>query len=201
LSDFSNFLDVQTKTAWVRTLAEFASFCDPEPASTILDIGCGPGLLPIIFACENHIAFGVDYDFALLASGSVPLLAQANAFNLPFPDSSFNLVTATNVLFLFDNPILALQEWACLLASEGELCLLNPSENLSENAATQIADARGLDGTARKSLLHWAQLAESHFHWTEAETLDLLSRAGLRLEESALRVGPGFARFVRARVY
>ena len=201
MSDFSNFLNVQTDTAWGRTLAEFASFCNPKPASLILDIGCGPGLLPAIFAREGHTAFGIDTDFSLLSSSLSSNLVQADALHLPVRTSNFNLVTATNLLFLLDDPLAALHEWARVLAPSGELCLLNPSENLSIPAAKKLADERGLKGTARESLLHWAQLAESHFHWTEDETRNLLSQAGLRFEESVLRVGPGFARFVRAKFY
>ena len=208
MSDFSNFLEVQTKTAWGRTLAGFASFCSPstrsgrrpKQAAVILDIGCGPGLLPAIFAREGHIAFGIDTDLSLLSSSLSPNLAQADAQNLPLQSSTFNLVTATNVLFLLADPLLALREWARVLASDGELCLLNPSENLSIAAASRLADERGLDGTARESLLNWARNAESHFRWTEAETRELLSQAGLQLDESVLRVGPGFARFARAKI-
>jgi len=199
VSDFSNFLEVQTKTAWGRTLVEFASFCDPQPASLILDIGCGPGLLPAIFAREGHSVFGVDYDFELLDSGLIPTLMQADATSLPFKPSSFALITATNLLFLLDDPLAALYEWTRVLAPCGELCLLNPSENLSVDSARRLSEKYGLNGTARASLLHWAQNAEDYFCWTESETRDLLSQVGLRVEESTLRVGPGFARFVRAK--
>lgn len=201
MSDFSNFLDIQIKTAWGRTLAEFASFCAPKPASVILDIGCGPGLLPAIFAQRECKSFGVDYEFALLSSNLVQSLAQADACHLSFPSSSFSMVTATNVLFLLNDPLAALREWTRVLAPDGELCMLNPSENLNIVAATNLADSRGLDGTARESLLFWAHNAETYFCWNEAETRELLEQAGLRLEESALRVGPGFARFVRAKLY
>lgn len=201
LSDFSNFLDVQTKTAWGRTLAEFASFCDPRPASVILDVGCGPGLLPALFAQRGYKAFGVDFDFGLLTTRLAPNLTQADAFELPFKPSTFDLVTATNLLFLLDDPVRALREWKRVLVPDGKLCLLNPSEKLSLSAARRLADERGLGGTARESLLNWAFNAEAHFRWTENETRELLSRAGLRLEESVIRVGPGFARFARARFY
>jgi len=200
--DFSNFLEIQTKTAWGRTLAEFASFCAPQPASVILDVGCGPGLLPAIFIRDTLAgAFGIDTDFSLLSSSLAPNLSQAAALHLPFPHSTFNLITATNTLFLFDDPLAALHEWARVLAPDGEICLLNPSENLSIVAATQLAASHALDGTARQSLLNWAQNAENHFRWTEAETRKLLVQAELRLEESVLKVGPGFARFARAKLY
>jgi len=201
LDDFSNFLDVQIKTAWGRTLAEFASFCNPQPASILLDVGCGPGLLPALFAERGCECFGVDFDFSLLTSGLIRTLTQADAFSLPFQSATFSLVTATNLLFLLDDPVQALHEWRRVLVPGGELCLLNPSENLSVSAAKRLADERGLEGTARESLLNWAYNAEMHFHWTEDETRELLSRAGFRLEDSVLKVGPGFARFARVKFH
>ena len=201
MKDFSNYLEIQTKTAWGRTLAKFASFCAPQPASLILDIGCGPGLLPALFVQDGHIAFGIDVDFSLLSSSITPNLVQADALNLPFQLTAFNLITATNLLFLLDDPLAALSEWTRFLAPDGKLCLLNPSENLSVSAAAHLADERGLVGTARESLLSWAQNAESHICWTEDEIKKLLHQVGLRLEESVLKVGPGFARFACARFY
>ena len=173
----------------------------PPPASVVLDVGCGPGLLPALFAKRGCESFGVDFDFSLLSSGFIPALAQADAFGLPFQSATFNLVTATNLLFLLDDPVQALREWKRVLVQGGELCLLNPSENLSVSAARRLANERGLEGTARESLLNWAHNAETHFHWTEDETRELLSRAGFRLEDSVLKVGPGFARFARARFH
>lgn len=199
MGDFSNFLEVQTKTAWGRTLAEFASFCDPRPDAVILDIGCGPGLLPALFTQRGCRSFGVDYDFRLLVSRLASSLAQADAFHLPFPAASFDVVTATNLLFLLDDPFPALNEWRRVLVPSGEVCLLNPSENLSVVVARQLADDRELAGAARDSLLNWANNAEIHNRWTEAELRDLLTEAGFCLEESRLRVGPGFARFTRAK--
>ena len=201
MPDFSNFLEVQTKTAWGRTLANFASFCAPQPASFILDVGCGPGLLPLIFTQNGHTVYGADNDFSLLTSSLSPQLVQSDACRLPFKPDTFDLITATNVLFLFPEPSNALQEWMRLLSPKSVLCLLNPSENLNISAATCVADARALDGTARKSLLNWARNAENHFRWTEAETAELLSKAGLKVTASELRVGPGFARFTRATLY
>lgn len=152
LSDLSNLLEVQTKTAWGRTLAEFASFCDPRPASVVLDVGSGSGLLPALFAQRTCRPFGVDYDFGLLASRLIPSLAQVDVLRLPFRAAAFDLVTATNLLFLLDDPERALHEWGRVLAPDGELCLLKPSENLSVSVARRLADERGLAGTARESL-------------------------------------------------
>ena len=166
-----------------------------------MDVGCGPGLLPAIFAREGHTAYGIDAYFSLPSSFLSINLTQADAFKLPFPSKTFNLVTATNLLFLLDDPLRALHEWKRVLAPGGELCLLNPSESLKVSAVRRLADKRDLAGIARESLLNWAKNAEKHARWKESETRELLSAAGLRLEESVLRVGPGFAHFTRDRFY
>ncbi len=205
MPDFSNFLEIQTKTAWGRTLVEFAAFCDPStgsrrgagPASVILDVGTGPGLLPSIFAASGHRAFGIDLDFFLLSSHLSPNLAQANAAQLPFRPATFDLTTSVNLLFLLDDPVEVLSHWRTLLKPGGGVCLLNPSERISTEAVTRLADSRGLDGTARQSLLNWAHNAETHARWTEAETESLFAVAGFRLTETCLKVGPGFARLSR----
>ena len=205
MPDFSNFLEIQTQTAWGRTLAEFAAFCDPStgsgrragPVSVILDVGTGPGLLPSIFAQAGHRSFGSDLDLSLLAARLSFNLAQADARNLPFEPSTFDLVTSVNLLFLLDDPLEVLSHWRALLKPGGGVCLLNPSERLSAEAVTRLAAERGLDGTARQSLLNWAHNAETHARWTEAETESLFAAAGFRLTETCLKVGPGFARLSR----
>jgi len=199
MPNFSDFLEVQTQTAWGRSLADFAAFCDPEPAVLTLDVGCGPGLLPAIFAEKGCRSLGIDTDLSLLTSHLSLALAAADAFSLPFPTGMFDLVTAVNLIFLLDDPIRALQEMVQVLNPSGQVCLLNPSEHISVEAATHLADARGLDGKGRGSLLNWARNAEEHFRWTEGETKVLLASASMELMESTLRVGPGFARYVRAR--
>jgi len=198
MPDFSDFLEVQTQTAWGRTLADFAAFCDPGPAARTLDVGCGPGLLQAIFAQKGCHSLGVDIDFGLLTSRLSPFIATADAFSLPFPAETFDLITGVNLLFLLNDPVRASREMKRVLKPTGHVCLLNPSEQISLEAATQLADDRGLEGKARGSLLNWARNAEQHVRWTEDEMKDLLASAGLELEESILRVRPGFARYVRA---
>ncbi len=199
MHDFSDFLEVQTQTAWGRTLADFAAFCDPEPAARILDVGCGPGLLPALFAHKGCHSFGIDIDFELLASHLSPSLAAADAFSLPFLEGTFDFVTGVNLLFLLDDPARALLEMARVLKPTGKVCLLNPSEHMDVESATRLADKRGLDGKARGSLINWARNAEEHIRWMEEETKDLLASAGLEMLESTLRVGPGFARYVSGK--
>ncbi len=193
-----SFLTIQTRTGWGRALEAFAGWCAPRPGELALDAGCGPGLLPALLQARGAIAFGLDLDPQALASPLHPGLVLGDALRLPFPGGLFHLLAASNLLFLLPDPQPALQELRRVLRPGGRLCLLNPSERLSQEAAETLARERGLQGAARQSLLGWARRAEANRRWSEAETAALLASAGLRLAESALRVGPGLARFSRA---
>lgn len=199
MSEFADFLAIQTQTAWGKTLEEFSDWCAPQAGERILDVGCGPGLLPALFATRHRAAaYGVDTDLSLLAAAPAPVpLTCASIYALPFPAASFDMLTATNVLFLLGDPLRALREMTRLLAPGGQICLLNPSPLLSTAAAESLANARGLTGKNRDSLLGWARRAEKHARWSVEDTRRLARRAGLTLTESALRVGPGFALFSR----
>lgn len=193
----SRWLEIQTETGWGETLRRFASWCRPQPGWWTLDVGCGPGLLPALFAGQGCRAFGVDL---LVEMPLSPNLAQADAYFLPFSSKSFHLVTASNLLFLLESPLLALHEMRRVLRADGQLCLLNPSERMSQEAALSLAVQHGLNGLERESLLDWAQRAEAGPRWDEPALARLLREVGMQLVETTLWIGPGLARLCRAQI-
>lgn len=197
--DASYFLDLQTSTGWGQTLAAFASWCAPQSGWRTLDVGCGPGMLPALFGRAGCQAFGVDLDWGMFKPA--PLhgqVALADVYALPFTPGTFDLLTASNLVFLLEQPQSALVEMHRVLRPGGRLCLLNPSEKMSLPTARHLADQRGLAGLARDTLLNWAQRAETHARWDTAQLSSRLQAAGLKLERSELRVGPGLARLACA---
>jgi ubiquinone/menaquinone biosynthesis C-methylase UbiE len=195
--DFSRFREIQQNTGWGRVLADFAAFCAPAPGARCLDVGTGPGLLPSIFAQSGCRALGCDLDPNLLAARLHPNLIHADAYALPFAACAFDLLTATNVLFLLPEPRAALREWIRCLKPGAVLALLNPSEQMSLSAVEDVIAVRNLQGEAAASLRGWARNAENHARWTEGETVSMLSEVGVRVTESRLRVASGLARFTR----
>jgi len=192
-----SFLEIQTQTGWGQVLESFAAWCAPQPGWLTLDVGCGPGLLPALLAQRGCQAFAVDLDLESLQSRLQPgLAAQADALFLPFPDKTFDLVTASNLLFFLPNAVGVLVEMKRLLRPGGQAATLNPSEHMSIAAATALADRHGLQGLARDSLIGWAKRAEANRRWGEAETIMLFTLAGLVVTKMELKVGPGLARFV-----
>lgn len=201
MNNFSDFLEIQTRTAWGRTLAELAEWCAPQAGARALDLGCGPGLFPQLLARRYQAqAIGLDLEPDLLRAAPPEIaVTQADAARLPFSAAAFDLVTAANLLFLLPDPLRALQECHRVLRPGGALILLNPSENLTLTAASALAEARGLTGKNRDSLLNWAHNAQTFGGWSAEIAYNLHQASGFELTESILRVGPGFARLTRAR--
>ncbi len=193
-----DFFAIQTQTGWGRVLQSFADWCGAQAGWSTLDAGCGPGLLPAILHRRGCQAFGIDLDSAMLHPERLhPNLAQADIHRPPFPPGSFHLVTLSNVLFLLADPLPALQALAHLTRPDGQVCLLNPSEKLSLEAASALAEQHSLEGVSRESLINWAQRAETHQRWSEVELAALYASAGLVLVETTLKMGPGLAQFGR----
>lgn len=81
-----------------------------RPGTHILDAGCGTGFLSRLLAkaLENVQVKGVDTDQKLLGLGHQMVereklsknvkLSEGNAYQLPFPDETFDLVTSHTLL-------------------------------------------------------------------------------------------------------
>lgn len=194
----NDFYSIQTQTGWRYILESFADWCDPLPGSLVLDVGCGPGLFLKLLHLHGCLAWGVDLDVELLRHNRLgqPCIA-ADVHFLPFPAQKFQMLTASNLLFFMGDPVEVLREMARLSIPGGQICLLNPSEHMSLESAETLVRQHNLQGIARSSLLDWAQRADAHHRWGEAELERLHSNAGLLLKETSLKIGPGLARFTR----
>ncbi len=91
----------------------------------ILDIGCGAGLLSNPLAEAGYFVTGVDLSESSLAvarkrdsTGRVQYL-QANAYSLPFPNNSFDVVCAMDILEHVEKPYLLIAEASRVLKTGG----------------------------------------------------------------------------------
>lgn len=189
--DATYFHELQTKTGWGRTLAKFAEWCAIPPGSLALDVGSGPGLLAKLLAESGVRAYGVDMDAGMIAQRLHSTMVQADTLRLPFADGSVDFALASNVLYLMDEPQPALNEMA---RAARRVALLNPSELMTMAAAEGLADAAGLEGLARDTLLNYAGRAERLARWNADDLRRMLAAAGMTLERTELTVGPGLVR-------
>lgn len=81
---------------------------------TVLDIGCGPGAYCAEFHRKGYSCVGVDYSKKVidLASKNHPEIKflEADAYNLPFSNSSFDLVLCIGVLQCVYHPEKVIKE-------------------------------------------------------------------------------------------
>ncbi|QLG49163.1 class I SAM-dependent methyltransferase [Natrinema halophilum] len=118
----------------------------------ILDVGCGTGELSRVLTADSPgevIGCDVDRDLLSAASQYVPVVA-GDAFRLPFPDDSFDLVVCQALLINLPEPAAALSEFARV--SSDLVAAIEP-----DNAAVEIdssVDAEGrLERRARRAYL------------------------------------------------
>lgn len=197
------YISMQTQTGWATILESFARFVAPPAESRVLDVGTGPGALVKMFREQYQAeAFGVDADPLLMAHaldyqaiGSIFICGSI--YQLPFQTEQFDVVTATNVLYLLDEVLPALQEMVRMLRPGGTFVMLNPSPQMTIASATALADERGLTGFARENFVHWGEIAEAKVRWSPEQIAELFQKVGLQLTETRERVGVGLALYAR----
>lgn len=197
------YISMQTQTGWATILESFARFVAPPAGSRVLDVGTGPGALVKMFREQYQAeAFGVDADPLLMAhaldyQALGDVFVCGSVYQLPFQTEQFDVVTATNVLYLLDEVLPALQEMVRMLSIGGTFVMLNPSPQMTIASATALADERGLTGFARENFVHWGEIAEAKVRWSPEQIADLFQKVGLQLTETRERVGVGLALYAR----
>lgn len=94
----------------------------PEGTRTLLDLACGTGTVTRRLAAAGLDVTGVDAAYGMLsrAAAQVPgRLVRADCRQLPFPDASFDAVSAIWLLHLLDDAALVVAEAARVLRPGG----------------------------------------------------------------------------------
>lgn len=92
---------------WISVARDIVEQYQLKPSMSVLDIGCAKGFLvhDLMQVCPGLEVFGLDIShYALMESHTraVGRLHLGNCVSLPFPDASFDLVLAINVIHNLD---------------------------------------------------------------------------------------------------
>jgi ubiquinone/menaquinone biosynthesis C-methylase UbiE len=117
----------------------------------LLDLGCGAGENSVYFARKGARCVAADYSpgmvevaLQLAARNGVEIEGRtANAMALEFPDNTFDLVYASNLLHHIPDPKIALREMHRVLKPGGKACFWdplkhNPVINVYRRMATEV---------------------------------------------------------------
>jgi SAM-dependent methyltransferase len=163
-----------------RDMAELALvelFGGSPPRGTILDAGCGIGLLGSLYPDLGLI--GLDASLTLLkeARRGYRLRVEASAEALPFRSGSFDVVVALNMLHHVINPERAVREFARLLRPGGSLVAVDPRKVLPIELAKRVL--RSSDSA----------FAPTHKAFTVSEYEGIVRQSGLFEIARSERVG------------
>lgn len=106
---------------------------DPKNGETILDIGCGTGILldQLSKTMNNLKLYGLDISsemvkVAMSKLGDKAIITQGTADALPYPDKFFNCVTCATSFHHYQNPEKSIREMFRVLIPSGKLIILDP---------------------------------------------------------------------------
>lgn len=167
-----------------RTAANSAAYLVPQlrPGMDVLDVGCGPGTITVELAALTFPGrtIGIDASAevveAATAVGHDPASADVefrvgDVMRLAFPDDSFDVVHAHQVLQHLEDPVGALREMArvcrpggLVAARDSDYAAMTwyPADpDLDAWLATyrKVASANGGEPDAGRYMLHWAHAA------------------------------------------
>jgi ubiquinone/menaquinone biosynthesis C-methylase UbiE len=165
------------------------------PDDTVLDVGCGPGLLACAFARIVQDATGIDLTPAMLEQARKTQREQGlsnvgwregDIYSLPFPDGEFSIVSSRYVLHHLENPLLVLKEMKRVCQPGGRVVVADmapvPDKADALNRMERLRDpshVRGLTLLELLDLFKQAGLAEPQvqMYRMECELEHLLSRS------------------------
>src|SRR4030042_5267546 len=107
---------ISCRLVWQAVLDEFVR---PRKGTKILDVGCGAGI-NLLMLGQFGQAIGIDSSKrAVELSKKYGKAALGDALKLPFPDESFDVLTALDLLEHLEDDRKALREWRRVLKPGG----------------------------------------------------------------------------------
>jgi ubiquinone/menaquinone biosynthesis C-methylase UbiE len=199
MTSFADFFEkVQRSPFYGERLQGFLSFVDPKPNMRVLDVGCGPGALTIELAKRTREAVGVDRDREMEAHARRNARAAgvdnvefrvAGAQKLPFEAETFDLVTATSVLYLLSRPEEGLCEMSRVLRAGGTAADLDPSVQMTHQRIDVFARKGKLSEFEWDALHGWLSAAQSNHQFSVDSLRWLYQGCGLQVLEIAEHMG------------
>lgn len=160
------------------------------PGSLVLDVAAGTGLISRLLAGQGHRVVSLDQSPPMLARASARGAAAVNARAeaLPFPDSTFDGLTAGYLLRYLEDPPAGLRELARVVRPGGRVGLLDfgrpggpwgPLWRLYTGLGLPAAGALISPGWRRVGGFLRASIEDFHRAWPRPELARLLNAAGL----------------------
>ncbi|RDI74379.1 Methyltransferase domain-containing protein [Gaiella occulta] len=157
------FTSVQGAGFYHDHLRDAVALLPPGEGLTLIDIGCGPGLLTRLAEAHGYRATGIDADASMIAAAtriahrehSAATFARLDAHAAPAQFAPTDVVAAASLLAVVaDRPATLDALWRCV-APGGLLLIVEATEHMTIREARRLL-ADGLPGRRRHLLTVWA---------------------------------------------
>ena len=142
----------------------------PGAKGTVLDVGCGPGVMTDSLLEQGHVYFGVDISDGMIAQCARRFrdrhdlfFAVADVVMLPFRSEFFDIVLCLGVLEYVDDLKIAIRELGRVVKSDGKIIFSMMNRRSPYRTAERVFHTK----------------VEPYKHFSEAKTKALLRREGL----------------------
>jgi len=117
----------RVRRKWILDIIQSINICG---SVKVLEVGCGTGNVSSFLASHGYFVTGCEYykealDMAWPGFGKV----QGSAIDLPFADSSFDVVCFFDVIEHFDSELPLLKEACRVLKKDGTIMIAVPARN------------------------------------------------------------------------
>ena len=172
---FANHYDFFIKIMFRKTYKKILFHLNSELESTqkILDIGTGTGIIPFSICPKVKYVVATDISPEMIkiakqkqvcsVFGNIEFQVQ-DAYNLPFPDKSFDLVIAANLLHLLFEPEKPISEAKRVLKDNGIFIAptLCAGENFRSKAMANISAMAGIWFVNKWSINEFEEMLKSN---------------------------------------
>jgi SAM-dependent methyltransferase len=166
------YRDPRDPAAAAFSVPKIEWFCEQlaiDDDTTVLDVGAGTGMFTYWWSRRLPAVTGLELSENMIERSAVPQLLQVgDAYDLPFPDDSFDVVFAASLLHHLERPVDALREMRRVARRGVAIC--EPNRNHPPMAAFGVVSSvcRGL------------------LHYSRATLRDLAEEAGLDVRDVRL---------------
>ena len=138
IEEFSKWADYYdnplTSITFKQTNAKIVTLLDPKHNSSLLDVGCGSGILikNLINLSRGMKLYGLDITPNMVrvakrkfTNNSSVEITLGSAVNMPYKDNSFDYVTCASSFHHHPDPIQSAKEMVRVLKPDGKLLILD----------------------------------------------------------------------------
>ncbi len=129
-----NYDNPLTSITFQQTNSHIVKLLNPKPDSSLLDVGCGSGILiqKLLSLNRDIKLFGLDITPKMVevakkkfTNNSNIKIIQGSAIKMPYEDNSFNFVTCASSFHHHPDPLLSVKEMIRVLKPGGKLLILD----------------------------------------------------------------------------